>query len=230
MRPSGGLQADFAGLSRTNQLLLSVSPRQLLRRLRQGIKYPLEALIEDIWLGRPDQVPGERAGQRIPIPGPVTGPSVVVVVIGNMGPPHLRAAVPGVSSSLRSSTTGPTSVKDGAARVRCEASKADPNRLAERICSALRTMLSRRPARPEFRYATSWIRLGLAEPLSGRTDTGARQSGQSRMTFPDCPERITWNASSNSVYANRWVMTGLTSSPLWSIDSIRYQVSYISRP
>jgi hypothetical protein len=58
----------------------------------------------------------------------------------------------------------------------------------------------------------------------------AHASDQSRMTFPAWPERATANASSNSRWGKRWVITGLISSPDWSITVIWYQVSYISRP
>ena len=50
------------------------------------------------------------------------------------------------------------------------------------------------------------------------------------MTLPEWPERMTAKASSYSAMGKWWVMTGVTSSPLWTIAVILYQVSNISRP
>ena len=53
---------------------------------------------------------------------------------------------------------------------------------------------------------------------------------QSSTTFPHCPERTTLKASLKRPTGKRCVMTGVMSSPLWSITPMRYQVSNISRP
>ena len=44
------------------------------------------------------------------------------------------------------------------------------------------------------------------------------------------PERIASKASAYLAAGKRWVTTGATFSPLWSMATILYQVSNISRP
>ena len=76
----------------------------------------------------------------------------------------------------------------------------------------------------------------LAELLEPRREvvanSGVHQAApfQSRSTLPDSPEAATWNASSNSEYGNRCVITCEMSSPESTRTLIWYQVSNISRP
>ena len=55
-------------------------------------------------------------------------------------------------------------------------------------------------------------------------------SAISRITFPQLPDCMASKPLRNSANGNRWVRTGQTSSPLWSMVCILYQVSKISRP
>ena len=53
---------------------------------------------------------------------------------------------------------------------------------------------------------------------------------QESRTLPARPEFAMPKASWKSSAANRWVITGVTSRPDWSMAVILYQVSNISRP
>jgi hypothetical protein len=81
-----------------------------------------------------------------------------------------------------------------------------------------------------------WVIIrGTASPALFR-ERGRRRLGppyrsdQCKTTFPDWPDFIKANASSNFRNSNRWVITGAISRPDWIKAVILYQVSYISRP
>src|SRR5260370_20528947 len=95
-------------------------------------------------------------------------------------------------------------------------------------------LLRRREHAPGLEQAGRGNRVQLSAEIGpqGRKhgSSPSRYSAQRRITLPACPLRAAAKASSYSVKAKRWVMTGEMSSPDCSMDDILYQVSYISPP
>ena len=73
------------------------------------------------------------------------------------------------------------------------------------------------------------IRAALRPPTRSNPRRAASQL-QSNNTLPHSPASSVANACSKSAAGYSWVMTGVTSRPVWSMVVILYQVSNIRRP